>query len=298
MHPNSKLGESILDKHPTDLLKEVDDRVAASLHNAGDLPPSSTPTAAQAALDHLAGKGQCIRTRLALHAGLALHLSANDAVAIAATVELLHNASLIHDDLQDRDRFRRGRASVWAAFGDDVAICAGDLLLSAAFVSLAGLSNPERLAALISLTHSRTALAIAGQCADLGARRRRPLEVAEYERIVAAKSGALISLPLELVLLASGNATFCAQARRAAESFAIGYQIVDDIEDRESDARRPGALNINAVLRESGHEHDTLEPARSLGLRHLSDAAAAALVLPNRCGDLLREFSLRFSARL
>jgi hypothetical protein len=148
------------------------------------------------------------------------------------------------------------------------------------------------------LTHARTAQAIAGQCADLGARRHGSVDISEYERIVAGKSGALISLPLELALHASGSAAFCAQARRAAESFAIGYQIVDDIADRDSDLETTGALNIDMVLREAGREGDIIQQARSLGLKHLSDAAAAALPLPRRSGDLLREFALRVSAQL
>jgi len=298
MAPHSKPGDAFLRGRPFDLLKDVEDLVMASVQRAIDPAPSGAPTAARAALHHLSAKGQRLRTRLALHASLALGLSANDAVAIASAVELLHNASLIHDDLQDRDRIRRGHPSVWAAYGDDIAICAGDLLLSGAYVSLAAFSRPERLAALIALTHQRTAMAIAGQCADIGTRRCDPIEISDYERIAGAKSGSLIGLPLELALVASDNAAFCAQARCAAESFAIGYQIVDDIQDRDSDARTRGSLNIHAVLHGIDPMQDPFRQARSLGLKHLSDAAAAALLLPKRCGDLLREFALRVSAQL
>jgi geranylgeranyl pyrophosphate synthase len=298
MHRISKLDEQASHAQPLDLLKDVEDRVSLALPCMADTDQGEKSTARGAAWHHLSAKGQRLRTRLALDATLALGLCRNDAIAIAAAVELLHNASLIHDDLQDRDRIRRGRKSVWAAYGDDIAICAGDLLLSGAYQSLATFSKPERIAALISLTHARTALAISGQCADLRARRGARVGISGYERIVAAKSGALIALPLELALLASDNSAFCAQARRAAESFAIGYQIVDDIEDRDADARTPGSLNISAVLGELDLERDTLQQARGLGLKHLSDAATAALLLPLRCGDLLREFALRVSAQL
>jgi len=298
MHANSSVGGAISRLQPFDLLKDVEDRVAASLQRETGLTSGRGPSARRASLHHMASKGQRVRTRLALHAGLALGLAADDAVTIATAVELLHNASLIHDDIQDRDKLRRGRESVWAAFGEDVAICAGDLLLSSAYAALSAFSTPAKLPTLISLTHSRTALAIAGQCDDLGARRRRSIGISEYEQIVVAKSGALLGLPLELALVASDNATSCPLARHAAESFAIGYQIVDDIEDRDADARTPGSLNMIEVLREAGHCDDTLGLARSLGLKHLSNAATAALVLPERCGDLLREYALRVSAQL
>ena len=65
---------------------------------------ATTATAADVGRYHLKSGGQRMRARLALHASVALGLSQADAVSIAAAVELLHNASLIHDDLQDRDR--------------------------------------------------------------------------------------------------------------------------------------------------------------------------------------------------
>ena len=62
---------------------------------------------------HLASGGSRTRAKLCIDAGLALHLSSKTIVALASTIELLHNASLVHDDLQDADISRRGRESVW-----------------------------------------------------------------------------------------------------------------------------------------------------------------------------------------
>src|SRR6056297_2071568 len=86
------------------------------------------------ALDHhFAAAGGFGRARLALDASEALGLDRSIAISLAVACELLHNASLVHDDLQDRDELRRGQLAVWARFGEDVAISVGDFLLTRAF---------------------------------------------------------------------------------------------------------------------------------------------------------------------
>ena len=257
------------------------------------------PQSARAAVYHMAAGGQRVRLRLALNACVALRVNTNDAVAIATSVELLHNASLVHDDLQDRDPNRRGQKSVWASFGDNIAICAGDLLLSSAYAALATFSKPNLLPALFAVTHARIALAVAGQCADLQV--TDAVSVASYEQIAVAKSGALLGLPLELALIASGAPEWQPQARLAAHSFAIGYQIIDDIDDIERDANKGGSapgLNILLVLKNIGDDGQALSNARGMALRHLSEAAKAAELLPMRSGSLMRELALRLSARI
>jgi geranylgeranyl pyrophosphate synthase len=264
------------------------------------------PTSAHAARYHLDAGGQRIRLRLAFDAGLALGMTTDDAICIASAVELLHNASLVHDDLQDRDDVRRGQPSLWSAFGDDIAICSGDLMLSAAYGALATYSCPEHLPQFIALIHARTAQAIAGQCADLEARSRPVNNVDAYKRIAIDKSGALLGLPLELALVASSHGTALATARHAADAFAVGYQIFDDIDDFAKDAptghtggaARPDSLNILSVLTAAGYGTNARQVAFDIGLGQLHTAAAAAADLPNRSGDLLRDLALRLAARL
>ncbi len=253
-------------------------------------------TAAQAASLHLASGGQRIRARLALHAALACDMIDTDSVVLAAASELLHNASLIHDDIQDQTQLRRGLDAIWVAFGIDVALCAGDLMLSATYAALAGLSDTTKLPALLTLVHNRTSIAIRGQCADLSKEAANDPDLARYETIAVAKSGALLSLPLELVFTAAGNEKLALQARVAVEHFAIGYQIADDIEDLAHDAGAEKiALNIVLIL---GGGTSALFEARDLAQRHLRAAASAALTLPQGVGNLLRDQALRLSATL
>lgn len=247
---------------------------------------------------HLRSGGQRIRARLAIHAGLRLYLAFGDIVALATTAELLHNASLIHDDLQDRDTLRHGVATVWSAFGDSTAICAGDLMLAAAYGALGEFTHVALLPALLNLTMARIAKAIHGQCMDLAGPVRN--DIASYEAMAMAKSGALLSLPTELALLAGGRADGLASARRAAESFAVGYQIIDDIDDIGIDSnplKIARSFNI-VLLLQAGGQVGARAAAVRLAQQHFERAAAAASELPDGTGVLLTTLIWRLAQRL
>ncbi len=284
-----------------DLLGEVE-KVMRRLVTRGEPSEGGVlSNSARAGVSHLAAGGQRVRARLALGAGVALDLAPQDSIALAATAELLHNASLVHDDLQDRENIRRGNQTVWAAYGDEVAICTGDLLLSAAYGALAAISDSRLLPDLIALVHARTALVVRGQCAEFSAKGQRVTDMAVYEKIAVGKSGALLSLPLELALAAAGKKEWMGEARRAAEAFGIGYQIVDDMDDVESDAAgddEPRAVNALLVLRAAGHGLNAEAMVREIGLRHLRTAVVLADRLPNGAGSFLRFLALALSQRL
>jgi geranylgeranyl pyrophosphate synthase len=225
---------------------------------------------------------------LALHAGNCLGLAPADSQTLAATCELLHNASLIHDDLHDRDILRRGQPSVWHKFGDDVAICAGDLLLSSSYFALSQLIQVDRLPALFALMHRCISSAIRGQCADLKRPTHRVATIDDFKNIALVKSGALLSLPTELALLAAGESLALGQARQAAESFSIAYQIYDDLLDVEKDAARNAikapaqnqigqvaVCNIVLILQADSNRANARAAAVGIGLQHLSLAAPA-----------------------
>ena len=255
----------------------------------------------QAATYHLASGGQRIRARIATHACSALALSAGDTVSIAATAELAHNASLVHDDLQDRDKTRHGIDSVWVAFGDGVAICAGDLLLSAAYCAVAGVSRTHLLPTLISLVHSRVSDATIGQCTDLKKEQEQGSTLEVYEHFSALKSGALLSLPIELALAAAGLSQALPAARKVANSFAIGYQIFDDLNDAKKDATRLNmhpAINALAVIKATSLDGDPIALARKLAIRHLGNAAEWSLLLPHTSGQMIRMLALDLRAQI
>ncbi len=261
----------------------------------------SVPVTVDASTYHLQSGGQRVRARLALHSGTALGLAPTDSVALAAAAELLHNASLVHDDLHDREKLRRGTQTVWAAYGDEVAICVGDLLLSAAYGALATIQDSRFLPELIALVHNRVCMVIRGQCAELSERGQQVADMSVYEKIAVGKSGALLSLPLEMVFIVSGRPSWMAEARRAAEAFGVGYQIVDDMEDLENDSggdAGPRAVNALLVLKAAGCEKNAHLEARNIALRYLKTAVEAAEALPNDSGAILRELAQALCRRM
>lgn len=283
------------------LIQAVETRMQSLIREACTPVDGLEPIAQQAASYHLASGGQRIRARLALQACFALGLSAGDAVSIAATSELTHNASLVHDDLQDRDATRHGAATVWVAYGDGVAICAGDLLLSAAYCALAGVSRPHLLPTLISMLHRSISDASTGQCADLTPQKIRKFTVQDYENLAALKSGSLLALPVELALACSGEMHALPLARSAAKSFAMGYQIFDDLNDVQKDLSRSTpqpATNAVAVIQANHVGVDAFAQARQLAIKHLAAAAKSSLLLPRQCGQLLHQLTLDLSARI
>jgi geranylgeranyl pyrophosphate synthase len=189
--------------------------------------------------------------------------------------------------------------TVCAAYGDHIAICAGDLLVSAAYAALAHFSNPGMLPELLLLVHERTSVVIAGQCTELNPTGDALLDMDVYGTIAAGKSGSLLSLPIEMTLLVAGKREWVAEARRAAEDFAIGYQIADDIEDVDQDVRSR-AVNAVLALRASGQGdfHGALATARERGLRHLDQAISRSGSLPGGSGSLLMELAQGLRDRL
>lgn len=257
------------------------------------VPAAPGTVLGRAARGHLDAGGARFRARLALDAGLRLGLTDTQRVAVASACELLHNASLVHDDLQDGDRERRGRPAVWVEHGRAEAVCVGDLFLSAAYAALAPLGG----AAATGLTwvHERVAAVIAGQVADL--RASTDADGGDgYDVIAAGKSGGLLALPLELPLLVAGRQAALDDAGAAARAFAIGYQIADDLSDVGHD-RGGDRLNIVSVLAAAG-EREPVAAAVARGRAYLDEAVARAARLPADSGALLRQQAERLAGGL
>ncbi|TVS12206.1 MAG: polyprenyl synthetase family protein [Wenzhouxiangella sp.] len=271
------------------------DTLLARVENAmHDLSGTTAPSAAQrAALHHLRAGGGRFRARLAIDAGLSLGIAPARIAAVAAAVELVHNASLIHDDLQDRDDRRRGRASIWVEFGDAVAVSAGDLMLSAAYGALA--AGGSAAASLVDLLHQRIREMIRGQDSDL-TRPDQYLDLAEYETIAAGKSGPLLILPLEMSLVLAGRDDQRAIAAACGRHFAIGYQMFDDLRDVAID-RAGGALNAVLVLTRSGHSSPGAR-VTDLAIGHFHQADTLSRSLPADCGRLLARSARKLSRQL
>ncbi|MDG1073473.1 MAG: polyprenyl synthetase family protein [Methylophilaceae bacterium] len=281
--------ESSLDE----LLIQVDEYIITSLSSNADSTQSTISAAEYAAKCHLATPGHKVRAKLCLVACLELNIKHHDMLILSAVSELLHNASLIHDDIQDMDEMRRDVETVWKRFGSNIAICAGDLLLSSAYGVLANISDPTLLPKLIQRIANRTSTVIQGQCGDIECKNQSINSLETYQNIARAKSGALLGLPIELALIFSQQDQYLGIVQQATSAFAIGYQIIDDLNDIAKDAAlsgRPQSLNITFVLADAD-SNNPIADANALAESALTEAIKLANELPYSLGTLLVSLS-------
>lgn len=190
--------------------------------------------------EHLATGGKRMRALLALAAAEALGVQRRAAAPWAAACELLHQASLIHDDLQDGDRVRRGVPAVWANHGLSAAINAGDLLLMLPWQAIDRLDASEEVRyRLVRATASRAEQTVRGQARDGELLAAERLGNSDWEHAARGKSGAILALPVEGAALLAGLGE--SSARKLAEPFAmlgVLYQAIDDLTDLYGDKGR------------------------------------------------------------
>ena len=189
---------------------------------------------------HLASGGRAWRARLSVACGLALGVRRDDIVRLAGACELVHQASVVHDDVQDGAPMRRGRDSVTAKFGAATALCVGDHLLVCAFAQLAPLPGSPALTRLFAAGISEMA---AAQAEEFSPVLWPTMTWQHYEALIAGKSGTMVVLPVAgAALLAGVPATDLVELTRAARMLGMAYQAGDDIEDLSADITG-GSLN-------------------------------------------------------
>jgi geranylgeranyl diphosphate synthase type I len=147
----------------------------------------------------------------------------------AVAIELVHNFSLLHDDIIDEDRDRRHRPTVWAQFGIGSAIIAGDALAALAIQVLLDDATPERVRATATLA-TATQEMIAGQADDMAFETRASVTVEECPRMATGKTGALLSCASSLgaVLVGAPDSTIDALAD-FGRNVGIAFQAIDDV---------------------------------------------------------------------
>lgn len=193
----------------------------------------STGVLREAALAHIQIPGRRVRVRLAASAADALNIPREKVVPWAAAIELLHNATLVHDDLQDRDVVRRGAPTIWKLYGDNEAINVGDLLLMLPTLAL----EDERLddtqsVRLTRALHRRACGCVDGQSTEQSLLSDEALSFAEWESCARGKTGHLFALPIEGAAILAGESVAMAQSMGDAFADAgIVFQMVDDVLD-------------------------------------------------------------------
>jgi squalene-associated FAD-dependent desaturase len=212
-------------------------RVPASLERAAKLVTpalseviSCLPRALRLPVEHhLAGGGKRVRAALVLLSAAACGAEESSALPGAVSIELVHNFSLLHDDIIDGDHERRHRPTVWAEFGIGPAIVAGDALAILALQHLLEDPTPERLRSASMLAEATQAM-IAGQADDMAFETMSAVSLEDCLGMELRKTGALLSCAASLGAILSGapEPKVAALAEYGAH-VGIAFQAVDDM---------------------------------------------------------------------
>lgn len=195
--------------------------------------------------------GKRIRPALCLLAAEALGGSVAAAMPGAVAVELTHNFSLVHDEIQDRDAERHHRPTIWRLTGEAQAINVGDFLFTRALRALSAADAPaERRVAAIDALLAAIEDMIGGQWADLSFEPRGDVSVAEYLAMVEGKTGALIGAPLQIgAILAGAPPARCDGIRDWGRGVGLAFQARDDVLGIWGDPALTGKSNRNDLAR-------------------------------------------------
>jgi geranylgeranyl diphosphate synthase type I len=176
-----------------------------------------------------AGGGKGVRPALAVLSAEAAGADARVGVPGAVAVELVHNFSLLHDDVVDGDRERRHRITVWALFGVGQAIIGGDALLTLALDVLLTPATPARARAAAALVRATDRM-IAGQASDMAFETRHDVSIDECLAMEQAKTGALLSCASSIgALLADADDRLVDALAAYGAHLGVAFQAVDDL---------------------------------------------------------------------
>ena len=195
-------------------------------------------------------QGKALRPTLCLFSCQALSGGWTAALPAAAAMEYVHNFSLLHDDIQDGDRERRHRPTVWAVWGVPRALVAGDAMLSLADATAHRLLAPglpaETVLGVSRLLMQGYLEMIQGQCLDLSFEEDVDVGVEDYLGMIALKTGALLRCSMAIGALIGGGDGETADAfARSGAYLGRAFQIRDDMlgiwGDEETTGKAVGA---------------------------------------------------------
>ena len=208
--------------HKDDVRALISDFIAATLPEAGH--PLEKPAA-----HHFARPGKMLRARLALSSAKAMGADKTAALHWAAAVELLHNASLVHDDMCDDDATRRGRPSVWSIFGRNTALALGDWLIAQSFAYATKAAEIGNAPVLMQLLSQHMLATTKGQALEF-VQKTYPAWDA-YLEICTGKTAPLFVAPVEGVAHLAGRKQVIPALMRFFTAVGAAYQIANDIQN-------------------------------------------------------------------
>lgn len=239
---------------------------AASANGPSKLPPADPMAAEMAQVDAVitarlqsnvalinqianyivSAGGKRIRPRLVLLFAGALGFVGPERFTLAATVEFIHTATLLHDDVVDESSLRRGRETANAVFGNSASVLVGDFLYSRAFQMMVSANNLRVLEVLADATN----VIAEGEVLQLLNMHDADLAVDEYLRVIRFKTAKLFEASARLgAVLAGARADVEEACADYGRSLGTAFQLVDDLLDYDGETHELGK-NVGDDLRE------------------------------------------------
>ena len=197
-----------------------------------------------------------------------------NAQKLAAIIEMLHTATLVHDDVVDESGLRRGRPTANATWNNQTAVLVGDFLISRAFDLLVDLNNMV----LLKNFSTGTCEIAEGEVLQLQAQHQPDTDEATYLSIIHGKTSRLFELATEGAAILAGKHEYREPLRLFAGHFGNAFQIIDDILDYTSDAEtlgknvgddlmegKPTLPLISALKNTLGEEHQIIRKSIATG---------------------------------
>ncbi|WP_394829196.1 polyprenyl synthetase family protein [Pendulispora albinea] len=240
------------------------------------------------------GKG--IRPALVLLSTAAARAAIEQAIGAAVSIELVHNFSLLHDDIMDGDIKRRSRPSAWLVYGKKAALLTGDALLVLAFDVLAESSGHRSVAAIQLLTQTLLELA-EGQSMDLAFEGRDDVEILECLTMAGRKTASLTSYACAIgPCIAGVDPVTIRHLQGFGYHLGLAFQLMDDVIGIWGDEERAGkpvgsdlaarkkTLPVVAALTSTGSARDRLIDLYNRATPFSADDVRSAALLVEQLG--------------
>lgn len=183
----------------------------------------------------LSGGGKRLRPMLVMLSCGIFTDDVQQALPAAAAIEMFHNFTLLHDDIMDNAAMRRGKPSVFARWGQNVAILSGDAMLICAYRLLGGV--PGHLLPQVMATFNEMALGVCeGQQYDMDFERRTKVSVVDYMHMIELKTSVLLAGAATIgATIGGAPEEDCRKLRRFALELGLAFQLQDDLLDSYGD---------------------------------------------------------------
>lgn len=200
-----------------------------------------------------ARRGKRLRPQMVMRVAAAEGAPPQNAIDAAVAVEIFHNYSLVHDDIEDRDELRHGRPTLWSAYGVGQAINAGDAMCALSFLSLERAAehlDARRVLQMIALMHEAHAVMCEGQSLDLRFESEMLVTLEGYHRMIACKTAQLFDASCRLGAHSAGCDERAIDGYGdVGRAYGMAFQIRDDVSGIWSSVDETGKTTGSDVAR-------------------------------------------------